>query len=141
VTGSLIGAVLGAVLLVLVVAIALGASRLRVLSSRVGSFVCAARPVQPSAGSWTAGIAHYGVGRIDWWRSWSLAPRPARSWCRDELVVVARARVAPAGGQDLVLVRCRYQGTDFELTMSPDASAGLTAWLEAAPPTGVSRVI
>jgi hypothetical protein len=141
VTGSLIGAVLGAVLLLLVVAIALGASRLRVLSRRVGSFVCAARPVQPAPGSWTAGIAHYGVGRIDWWRSWSLAPRPARSWCRDELEVVARSRLAPAGEQDLVLVRCRYQGEDFDLTMSSDASAGLTAWLEAAPPTDISRVI
>jgi hypothetical protein len=141
VTESLIGAVLGAVLLVLVVAVALGASRLRVLSSRIGSFVCATRSVHPAAGPWTAGIAHYGVGRIDWWRSWSLAPRPARSWLRDELEVVARARLSAAGDQDLVLVRCRYQGTDFDLTMSSDASAGLTAWLEAAPPTDVSRVI
>jgi Protein of unknown function (DUF2550) len=137
-SGELIGAVLGAVLLVFVVTAALGASRLRVLSGRVGSFVCAARP---AAGSWSAGIAHYGAGRIDWWRSWSLAPRPSRSWFRDELQVVQRASLARSGDQDLVLVRCRYHGKEFDLTMSADACAGLTAWLEAAPPTGLSRVI
>ena len=137
-SGELIGAVLGAVVLVLVVTVALGASRLRVLSGRVGSFVCAARP---AAGPWTAGIAHYGTGRIDWWRSWSLAPRPSRSWLRKDLEVVGRSSLARDGDQDLVLVRCRYRGKRFDLTMSADACAGLTAWLEAAPPTGLSRVI
>ena len=137
-TGELIGAVLGALVLVLVITAALGASRLRVLSSRVGSFVCAARP---AARAWTAGIAHYGTGRIDWWRSWSLAPRPARSWLRHDLQVVERSPLRRAGDPDLVLVRCRYRGKEFDLTMSADACAGLTAWLEAAPPTGLSRVI
>ena len=135
------GAVLGAVVLVLVVVVLLGASRLRVLSGRIGSFVCAARLAGAPEGTWTPGIAHYGAGRIDWWRSWSLAPRPARTWWRQDLEVVGRSPLDRLGDADLLVVRCRYHDTDFELTMSPDALAGLTAWLEAAPPTDVSRVV
>ena len=140
-TGTVIAAVLGAFVLVFVVVVLIGASRLRTLSGRVGSFLCSARPAQPADAPWSAGIAHYGAGRIDWWRSWSLAPRPARSWRREDIEVTGRAPLAGSGDPDLVLVRCRYRGADYELTMSRDAYAGLTAWLEAAPPTDVSRVI
>ena len=140
-TGTVIAAALGAaVLLVLVVAL-LGASRLRTLSGRVGSFGCTGRVAEPPGRPWSAGIAHYGAGRIDWWRSLSLAPRPSRSWRREDIEVVSREPVPGAADPDLVLVRCRHQGTAYELTMSRDAYAGLTAWLEAAPPTDFSRVI
>ncbi len=140
-TETLIGAVLGAVVLVVLAVAVVGASRLRVLSGRIGSFVCAARPAGPPAGPWTAGIAHYGAGRIDWWRSWSLAPRPARTWWRHDLELTGRAPLQRPGDPEQVLVQCRYHGTDFDLAMSPDAAAGLTAWLEAAPPSGLSRVV
>ncbi|GAA2727217.1 DUF2550 domain-containing protein [Cellulomonas aerilata] len=139
-SGTVVAAALGAVVAVFVVVVLLGASRLRTLSGRVGSFLCSGRRAQPGA-PWNAGIAHYGAGRIDWWRSWSLAPRPARSWRREDIEVVSRAPVAGSTDPDLVLVRCRHRGTDYEVTMSRDALAGLTAWLEAAPPTDFSRVI
>jgi hypothetical protein len=141
VTGTVVAAALGAVVLVVVVVAVLGASRLRTLSGRVGSFLCAARLADPPGGAWSAGIAHYGAGRIDWWRSWSLAPRPARSWQREDIEVTGRVPWSGSADPDQVLVRCRYRGTDYELTMSRDAFAGLTAWLEAAPPTDFSRVI
>jgi Protein of unknown function (DUF2550) len=140
-TGSLVAAVLGAVVLALVVTLALGASRLRVLSRRIGSFECAARPAGDPGRAWTSGIAHYGSGRIDWWRSWSLAPRPAWTWWRRDLAVLGRAPFVGPDGRDQLVVRCRDRDTEFELTMSADAFAGLTAWLEAAPPSDVSRVI
>jgi hypothetical protein len=142
-SATVVAAVLGAVVLVFLVIALLGASRLRTLSRRVGSFLCSARLAQPSGAAWSAGIAHYGAGRIDWWRSWSLAVRPARSWRREDIEVVAWTPLTSAddADADLLLVRCRHQGTDYELTMSRDAYAGLTAWLEAAPPTDFSRVI
>ena len=140
VTGTLIAALLGALLLVLVVTAALGASRLRVLSGRIGSFECGARAVDPPGAPWTAGIAHYGAGRVDWWRCWSLAPRPACTWWRADLELLGRAPLDPAD-PGTVAVRCRYHGAELELSMSADALAGLTAWLEAAPPTGAHRVI
>jgi hypothetical protein len=141
VSATVVGAAMAAVVLVFVAVVVLGASRLRTLSRRVGSFVCSARPVQPAGAPWSAGIAHYGAGRIDWWRSWSLAPRPARSWRREDIEVTGRAPLAGATDPDLVLVRCRHRGADYEVTMSRDAYAGLTAWLEAAPPTDFSRVV
>lgn len=119
----------------------LGAWRLRTLSGRVGSFVCGARSARPAGGPLVAGIAQYGAGRLDWWRSWSLAPRPDRSWQRTEFEVTSRVPLAGAGRPSLYLVRCRHLGVDFELTMSPEAYAGLTSWLEAAPPSTISRII
>ena len=140
-TGTTIAAVLGALVLALLVTVALGASRLRVLSSRIGSFECAARRGGAPGGSWVAGIAHYGAGRIDWWRSWSLAPRPAHTWWRADLDVVDRTPFVGPGEVPHLVVRCRYHGRDLELTRSDDAFAGFTEWLEAAPPSDVSRVI
>lgn len=140
-TASVVAAVLGAVVLVLLVTALVGASRLRVLSRRIGSFPCAARPGGDPEAGWTAGIAQYGAGRIDWWRSWSLAPLPARTWWRADLEVVGRAPFVGPDGDDRLLVRCRYHDDELELTMTADAFAGLTAWLEAAPPTDVSRVL
>jgi hypothetical protein len=42
---------------------------------------------------------------------------------------------------DQLVVRCRYGADELELTMSHGAFAGFTAWLEAAPPTDIHRVI
>ncbi|GED09820.1 DUF2550 domain-containing protein [Cellulosimicrobium cellulans] len=121
-------------LLVLVLlAIGLGAWRLRALSHRVGSFECGARRAGAAGAPWVAGIAHYGVGRIDWWRLWSVSIRPARTWSRYDLVIAGREPFV-GDGPDTYLVRCRYHGQEFELTMSRAAYEGLASWLEAAPP-------
>ena len=133
--------ILGGALLAGLVVLGLGASRLSTLSGRVGSFVCGARPVAPAGAVVVAGIAQYGAGRLDWWRAWSLSPRPARSWHRTELEVVGRSPLAVPGRPGLYLVHCRYRGVDFALTMSPEAYAGLTSWLEAAPPSTLERVL
>lgn len=125
-------AVLGALALVL----ALGISRLRTLSRRVGSFNCNARPTGNPEGSWTPGIAQYAVGRIEWWRCWSLSPRAARTWYRDRLEVTGRFPLAAEdpGQEARFLVQCRYDGMDFELNISAGDYTGLASWLEAAPP-------
>ncbi|WP_125774372.1 DUF2550 domain-containing protein [Antribacter gilvus] len=123
-------AVLVAFALVLVV----GVSRLRALSHRVGSFPCGARAAGNPQGAWTLGIAQYGVGRIDWWRCWSLSPRPARTWQRERLEVTGRVPLDQAGQPDQYLVQCRYDGLDFELNISAGDYTGLASWLEAAPP-------
>ncbi|GAB2472768.1 DUF2550 domain-containing protein [Xylanimonas ulmi] len=116
------------------IVVALGASRLHRLSHRVGSFPCQARAGGNPSVAFTLGIAHYAVGRIEWYRCWSLSPRAARTWLRDRLVVTGRVPLDHAGQSDQYLVRCRYDGADFELSMSAAAYAGLASWLEAAPP-------
>ena len=137
----IVAVALGLVLIALVAVLVLGASRLTTLSGRVGSFVCGARPVEPAGAIVVAGIAQYGAGRLDWWRAWSLSPRPARSWRRSELELIARSPLVVPGRPDLYLVQCRYQEVDFALTMSPEAYAGLTSWLEASPPSTLERVL
>lgn len=112
----------------------LALSRWHSLTRRVGSFSCALR-VQDR---WVPGIAHYGARHLYWWRERSLAPRPEQVWHRGVITVLER-RAEPAPGtparSGAFLVRCRVAaGEEVELVMSPDAYAGLTSWLEAAPP-------
>ncbi|WP_265521903.1 DUF2550 domain-containing protein [Oerskovia flava] len=129
----LVWLLIGLLTAVLVV-VGLGVVRLRALVHRVGSFECGLRPAGNPQGAWTQGIAHYGVGRIDWWRFWSVSLRPAQTWSREDLTITGRVPLDAAGRPDVYLVRCSYQGRDVELTMSSGAYAGLASWLEAAPP-------
>ena len=131
------------------VLVALGLTRVHSLNRRVGSFACAVRPLAvsgglrstPEAPPWSQGVAHYGVGRLDWWRIWSLSPRPAQVWDRSDLEILARRGMEAVGRPDLFEVRCRHRGTEFELAMSRDAYAGMMSWLESAPPRSGNRVI
>lgn len=124
-------------LAVLVVA-GLGVSRYRSLTHRVGSFRCSVRV----RGRWRRGIAHYGARHLYWWRLRSLAPRPLHVWPRGDLEVLERTAVdpaAPPGGP--YLVRCRVGASEeVDLIMTPEAYAGLTSWLEAAPPVARSVI-
>ncbi|ROS78464.1 DUF2550 family protein [Cellulomonas sp. PhB143] len=116
---------------VLIAVLALGVVRLRGLTRRIGSFDCGVR--LPGRSATTTGVAVYGAGRIDWWRYWSVSFRPAASWPRSALVVDGREPVADPGGPDVYVVHARCGAAALELTMTPDAYAGLTSWLEAAP--------
>ncbi|MBB2923782.1 DUF2550 domain-containing protein [Cellulomonas cellasea] len=131
---------LGAVVVALVV-LGLSVSRLGRLTRRVGSFECAFRRSEGPSASWVTGVGQYGADSLYWWRARSLSVRPTRCWRRSAIVVSERAVIeeSPRFGRQ-VAVRCTVQGEAFDLLMSPEASAGLTSWLEATPPT-ISRVI
>jgi hypothetical protein len=124
----LLGAfLLGLGLLVLLV------TRVRSLGRRFGTFECALRFAGRTA--WASGIAGYGADRLEWFRVLSLSPRPAHSWQRSALVVVARSPRLRSGRRTAITeatVRCR--GAEFTLAMTDQAYAGLASWLEAAPP-------
>ncbi len=122
--------------LALLVLLGLGFSRWHSITRRVGSFSCTLR----SGSRWVPGVAHYGARSLYWWRLWSLAPRPEHVWPRGGIDVLDRHPTD--GSQGLtgpLLVRCRVDGEEVELVMSPEAYAGLTSWLEAAPP--VARTV
>lgn len=131
--------VLIALLLVvaLLVVAGLAFSRWHSLTSRVGSFRCSRRV----GGRWVRGIAHYGARQLYWWRLRSLAPRPEQVWPRGQIAVLERrSAVEGAAPGGPLLVTCRVApGEDVELLMTPEAYAGLTSWLEAAPP--VARTV
>lgn len=80
ITVSLVLAILAGLL---VLAAIVFSWRIRALTRRVGSFDCRLPIADAEADRVTPGIAHYGVGRIDWWRFWSLNLRPAKTWQRE----------------------------------------------------------
>ncbi|PJI84780.1 DUF2550 domain-containing protein [Luteimicrobium subarcticum] len=133
------------VLLVLLVAalvvLGLGAFRLRSLAARTGTFECGYRTRTRHGAHVSLGFAQFRSERVDWWRCWSLVPRAKRTWRRDSLVVLGRVALDAGSRPDLYVVRCEHDGTAFELTMSAGAYAGLTSWLEAAPPTRFGVVV
>lgn len=121
--------VLGGLLLVAALMVLLYRRRLGTLAGRVGSFACGLRPERH--GEPVAGVAQYGVGRIEWWRGASLSPRPARTWQRASLVLTEWVEDPHRPGR--VLVRCTHGEERFELSVTRAACAGLVSWLEAAP--------
>lgn len=107
--------------------------RMRTLSRRIGSFECARR----SQRGWTAGIALYEADSIRWFRTISLSPWPAAVWTRAQLEVTDRTYRDPGvtgGGPEVAEVTFGGCGSPLVLVMSSSAYAGLTSWLEAAPP-------
>ena len=94
---------------------------------------------------WSYGIAQYGADRVDWYRIFSYAFRPAAVLTRRDLEVIGRRE--PEGTEELALfpgwtiLDCRFGAGYAELALSEDALTGFLSWLEAAPPgQGVSRV-
>ena len=125
--------------LVLLYGIAL-VTRRRLLSRNGGTFELSyrIRPERPGRG-WLLGIGRYSGDSLEWFRIFSLAPRPKRSWPRGELAFDTQRE--PEGVEkmslygDHVVVTCRAPGgEDVELAMSPSSLTGFQAWLEAAPP-------
>ena len=127
---------IGLLLLAVVVVVGLFLSRQRTLSQRVGSFACGLRLEgdDPPAG-WTPGIAQYATGRLVWWRSLSLSPRPAHTWYRADLMVLERTPLdeVDESGQPLLQLRCLHRGETFSVTLGSAAWAGLVSWLESGP--------
>lgn len=119
-------------------------ARMQSLRTRVGSFNCAVRRLARPA-IWKIGIAHYGVDRLDWYRTASLSFRPKHTWSREDLDLVEKAQIRESDGLRVrefsVRVSCRCGETEFELAMSDDAYFGLRSWVESAPPGQIGRVV
>jgi hypothetical protein len=126
------------VLLVLLYGLALVVRR-RVLSRNGGTFELSHRMRPGEAGhGWLLGLGRYSGEELEWFRIFTLAPRPKRSWHRSTLTYHGARQ--PEGGERTVLypdhlvVECRTPGGTLELAMSRDSLTGFQAWLEARPP-------
>lgn len=132
-----------ALIVVLVLALALGvlAVRRRVLSRRGGAFSCALRrrhAGQVSARGWTLGVARYSDDYVEWFRIFSLSPRPGVRLDRRALVIRKRrvphgieAYAVPHGSTVLV---CSDAKGPLDLALSEATATGVMVWLEAVPP-------
>jgi hypothetical protein len=128
-----------AVLVVILLLIIGVASRRRYLTRSVGAFDCSIRLAErPRGKGWRLGVGRYESDRVDWYRLFSVSPRPATSLQRAELDVLERRR--PAGPETFavlagsIIARCRYRGEQVELAMTEQAYTGFASWLESAPP-------
>ena len=124
--------------LVLIYAIALMVRR-RVVSRHGGTFELShrVRVGHPGRG-WLLGLGRYSGSSLEWFRIFSLDPRPKRVWHRTELTYLSSR--TPAGLEqmslypDHVVVVCRSGVRTVELAMSPASLIGFQAWLESRNP-------
>jgi hypothetical protein len=128
------------VLLVLVVCyfVALMVRR-RVIGRHGGTFELShrVRAGRPGRG-WLLGIGRYSGETLEWYRVFSLSPRPRRRW--DRATMSYDSSRVPEGAESMalypghVVVVCRYDGHPVELAMAPASLTGFQAWLESRPP-------
>ncbi|UAL28462.1 DUF2550 domain-containing protein [Nocardioides rotundus] len=128
----------GILLLVLLFGIALVVRR-RALERNGGTFELSYRVRSTRAGrGWLLGIGRYQGEELEWFRMFSLAPRPKRVWHRADLEYAGRRE--PTGAEqislyaDHVVVSVATVGDHLELAMSPASLTGFQSWLEAMPP-------
>jgi hypothetical protein len=116
--------------------------RRRLLSRHGGTFELSHRARTSKAGrGWVLGIGRYSGQDLEWFRIFSIAPRPKRRWGRNTLRYAGRR--APSGPEQLalyaghVVVTCETPDGPIELAMSESSLVGFQSWLEArAPGTG-----
>jgi hypothetical protein len=128
------------VLLLLVLLYGLGlVARRRWLSRHGGTFEFSVRVRSVRAGrGWVLGVGRYTGDNLEWFRIFSLAPRPRYRYRRSELEYVGRRDAEGVEAFSLysghIVVSCRTPAGLLEVAMSPDALTGFLSWLEAAPP-------
>lgn len=130
-----------AVLVLAVLVVTAFALRRRALTRARGAFDCSVRvPGRP----WTQGVARFGSLQVEWWKVFSLSPRPGCTWRREDLAVLERrwAGTGEVGAllPDAVVVHCRHRDGELDLAMSREAYTGFASWLESAPPGPTSSV-
>lgn len=124
----------------LVVGVGVFVVRRSLIARGMGTFDCSMRRegTQHKTGGWMLGVARYERDRLDWFRVFTLSPRPTWSLTRSRLII--QERRAPRGAEahaimpGWVIVRCVYGHVTLEFAMSEPAYSGLSTWLESAPP-------
>lgn len=125
-------------LLVVCVCIALVVRR-RAISRPGATFELSHRlhDTQPGRG-WVLGLGRYTGETLEWFRIFSLSPRPRRVFSRAEVAYegVRDPGLDEAGAlyADHVVVSCRTPSGIVELAMSRSSLMGFQAWVESGPP-------
>ena len=113
--------------------------RRRVISRHRGTFELSHRFRPHGDGrGWILGLGRYNGEQLEWFRVFSLAPRPKRSWPREALSYDGSREALGAEQMSLypdhVVIRCRTRDGEVELALSPASLTGFQSWLEARPP-------
>ncbi|MFT4011465.1 MAG: DUF2550 domain-containing protein [Nocardioidaceae bacterium] len=116
--------------------------RRRLISRHGGTFEFSVRVRPPSEGGagrgWVLGVGRYSGDVLEWFRIFSVVPRPAMTWQRATLAFDGRRDPEGAETYSLyqghVIALCHTAAGPVEVAMDPAALTGFLAWLEAAPP-------
>jgi hypothetical protein len=113
--------------------------RRRWISRHGGTFEFSVRVRPSKAGrGWVLGVGRYSSDGLEWFRIFSVLPKPKLVFHRGDLAYEGRRDAVGAETYSLyaghVIVRCRTADGLLEVAMSLDALTGFLAWLEAAPP-------
>ena len=113
--------------------------RRRWISRHGGTFEFSVRVRSNRAGrGWILGVGRYSGDTLEWFRVFSLAPRPKLRFRRAELQYAGRREPGGVEAYSLysghIIVTCTTPTGELEVAMSPEALTGFLAWLEAAPP-------
>lgn len=131
--------VIGAlVVLLLLYGLALVVRR-RVLSRHGGTFELSHRvPSKNPRRGWLLGLGRYSGDELQWFRIFTLSPRPKRTWQRSELTFVKSREPVGLERQMLypghVVIVCRGRDGELLLAMGAGSLTGFSSWLEAGPP-------
>ena len=113
--------------------------RRRMLSRHGGTFEVSYRVRPERAGrGWLLGLGRYSGESLEWFRIFSLSPRPKRTWERSTLTYDGRRE--PEGVEqmslypDHVVICCSTPQGEVELAMNPSSLMGFQSWLESGPP-------
>lgn len=113
--------------------------RRRLIGRDGGTFELSHRVRSGKTGrGWVLGVGRYSGDLLEFFRVFSVSPRPMRSLDRARIEYVGQR--APVGSEahalyaGHVIVTCRAGTEEFELAMTSDALTGFLSWLEAAPP-------
>jgi hypothetical protein len=113
--------------------------RRRTLSRHGGTFELSyrVRTSRPGRG-WLLGLGRYSGESLEWFRYFSLSPRPKRLLLRSQLTLTGRRDSVGAEQMSLypdhVVLTCTTPDGVVELAMSPASLMGFQSWLEAGPP-------
>lgn len=113
--------------------------RRRLLSRHGGTFELSYRARSTMDGrGWLLGVGRYSGERLEWFRVFSLSPRPKRAWERRSMSYLHSRE--PEGAEQLalypdhVIIECRTPDEIVELAMSRASLMGYQAWTESGPP-------
>ena len=132
---DIVGALLLLVLLYGVVLVV----RRRWIARDGGTFELSYRVRSDRAGrGWVLGVGRYSGDLLEFFRIFSVLPRPMRTLDRADLAYDGQRPSSGVEGHALyaghVIIGLQTPSGPVELALSPDALTGFLAWLEAAPP-------
>jgi Protein of unknown function (DUF2550) len=91
-----------------------------------------------SGRGWVLGLGRYSGGRLEFFRIFSLSPRPKDVMDRGDLTYDGQRDPVGTEAHSLyaghVIVSCHSSSQEFELAMTAEAVTGFLSWLESAPP-------